>query len=240
MIDPTLRQRYDYDNIEKVYIQYNNTKVDDNDARIYLKNVLTGKPILLILPGKSIIENRTKIDKLIEEIQPVIISVNFVFDSAPKDNLLAFFGGTKRYKKFAAQRENVQVVITSNITSDCDTDIILNYESLIERGSNDFENTMILLLNLLKKLSIHSFYIAGFDGFSEKNNFIDNVAFEEDRIHNTFKSTNENLTKILKHYVDGLEHPEYIKFVTPSIYESLFTRNSRASFLPHTIMLNRD
>ena len=60
MIDPAKRQRYDYDNIQRLYIDYNHTKIDDSDAIEQLKGVLSNRNILLLLPGHSILEYKKR------------------------------------------------------------------------------------------------------------------------------------------------------------------------------------
>ena len=67
MIDPQLRMRYDYDNIQRLYQEYNHTKVDDHEALARLKARLEGKELLLLLPGSSIASHKEQIQKEIEE-----------------------------------------------------------------------------------------------------------------------------------------------------------------------------
>jgi 4-hydroxy 2-oxovalerate aldolase len=226
MIDPELRQRYDYNNIQNIYIQYNHTKIDDSDALFSIKSQLDKKTILLFFPGKSIIKYQKTIDDFIRRESPVIVSVNFVYRSFPNINTFAFWGSSKRYKQFEEDRGNIQSIVVSSIESDCDTDLLVNYESLIERESDDFDNAGIMLFNLLKKLKIEKFYIAGFDGFSmlSEGNFIDDIMFNNGRFKDTFEKTNDNILKMLKKYVRGLDRPTDIRFLTPSFYKTIFER----------------
>ena len=54
MIDPDKRMRYDYDNIQRLYQEYNHVKVDDKENLALLERILKGKKILLLMPGQSI------------------------------------------------------------------------------------------------------------------------------------------------------------------------------------------
>lgn len=223
MIDQELRQTYDYDNIQKLYTEYNHTKVDDKEASALIEKMLSDREILVILPGKSIVEYREKIDSIIEERNPVVVSVNFITDIVDDRNRIVFFGSEKRYKKFADEREGETAIVVSNIVSDCDKDLIVNYESLIERDNDDFDNTMMMLLNLLRKFGINKMMIAGFDGYSSKgNNYFNKEKFEGGRFESKFESITTNMRKMLKKYSKGLERIDDIRFITPSLYQDIF------------------
>lgn len=229
MIDPQLRQRYDYDNIRRLYNAYNHTKVDDKDAITRLQTMLGGRNILIISPGSSIREYEHQIRCYIKEMRAFIISVNFVTSFGDKDNRLSFFGSEKRYKRVAlAEERNVAVV--SNIVQHRDIDIVINYESLIDRNNDDPDNTMIMLLNLLKRLSITRFAVAGFDGFERgKQNYFLGSLFEQGRFEAKFDVITENIRKMLKEYALTLPRKSNVRFLTPSIYEDIFDEKSLSS-----------
>ena len=68
---------------------------------------------------------------------------------------MAFFGSTKRYNKFKDMRKNERIIVVSNVDQYAESDYVVNYESLIERDNEEFDNTMIMLLNLLRRLNIN-------------------------------------------------------------------------------------
>src|SRR5699024_8566760 len=172
MIDPSTRQRYDYNNIEKLYTEYVGNKIDDYSAINDLKMSVEGKNVLLLVPGNTLNIYRNEIDRYIEENQPIIISVNFVTNIS---SAFTFFGNLKRYSKLSKERQGKKVIISSNIKPDNDKDIVVNYYSLINRGYKYFENSTIMLLNLLKRVNPSKIAIAGFDGFDINNdkNYMD-------------------------------------------------------------------
>ena len=91
------------------------------------------------------------------------------------------------------------MVISSNVHSDTDSDIIVNYDSLINRGYTYFENSTIMLLKLLVKLNPSQITIAGFDGFNPDlaANYSDS-SFQNDRHISEFATLNREVGKMLK------------------------------------------
>lgn len=226
MIDPEKRQHYDYDNIQSLYVKYNNTNIDDKKTLSLLQEMLKGRNILLLLPGKNILDYEERINNIIDEMKPIVISVNFVTDKGNAENRIAFFGSEKRYKKFATERSGIKTIVVSNIKSDCKDDLVINYESLIVSENDDFDNTMIMLLNLLKKLGISKIEIAGFDGFSSNSsNYYEENKFGEERFVKRYEQMNSNMRTMLTAYAASLEKPSDIKFLTPSLYQDIFKSN---------------
>lgn len=218
MIEPETRQRYDYDNIQKLYTEYVADKVDDYEAIQKLKEVAEGKEILLMVPGNTLNTYREQIDSYVEEKKPIVISVNFVTDNPVA---YAFFGNAKRYGNLQTKRDGRKVIISSNIKSDNSGDVIVNYHSLINRGYKYFENSTIMLLNLLKRVNPSQITIAGFDGFdanSEKNYADD--SFQNERHLDEFDTLNKELSVMFKEIVETMSPNCSFEFITPSIYSS--------------------
>lgn len=222
MIDPALRQRYDYDNIRALYEKYNHTKVDDKEAIEKLSSLLNDRNILLLLPGSSIDTYEKEIEQYISESNPFIISVNFVTKYGKKEDRLAFFGSEKRYKHASGREQENNVAAVSNIDGHSDSDLVFNYESLIARENEDFENSMIMLLNLLQRIGIERFTIAGFDGYQKDgSNYSNDVIREDDRFKHRYEEITKNMRKMLKAYREKMNKPE-VFFLTPSVYADIF------------------
>lgn len=225
MIDPETRQRYDYDNIKELYQKYNHTKVDDTEDLEKILEILQGRKLLLLLPGKSIVQYSEKIKEYIQKNNAFVISVNFVTDLVERENRMAFFGSTKRYNKFKDMRKNERIIVVSNVDQYAESDYVVNYESLIERDNEEFDNTMIMLLNLLRRLNINKMAVAGFDGYtqSEEGHYF-NTVFEEKRFEEKYDQITINMRKMLKQYAKGLESLRDIHFLTPSQYSDILNR----------------
>lgn len=218
MIAPDKRQRYDYDNIQKLYIEYVADKIDDYQTVQELKDVIGDREILVLVPGNSLNTYREQIDAYAKEHGALVISVNFIADDLES---YAFFGNQKRYTMLQKKRSGRKVIISSNIESDGD-DIVVNYHSLINRGYKYFENTTIMLLNLLKRLEVSKISIAGFDGFDagKSSNYADDT-FQNDRHVAEFDALNEEISKMLLEIVKMLEGKCEIKMITPSRFEEI-------------------
>ena len=218
MIDPVTRQKYDYNNIERLYTEYIADKIDDHETIAQLKHLTEGKEVLVMAPGNTLNTHREQIDTYINKNQPIVVSVNFV---AEDPNAYAFFGNQKRYARLAAKRIGRNVIISSNVKADNDGDLVVNYHSLINRGYKYFENSTIMLLNMLKRVSPRKIVIAGFDGFSEENekNYSDN-SFQNDRHISEFSVLNKEVAQMYKEIKETVYPECIIKLLTPSLYEN--------------------
>ncbi len=216
MIDSDKRQRYDYDNIERLYIEYISDKVDDSESIDKLKKVIGDKEVFVLVPGGSLNIYRETIDDYINKNDVFVISVNFVADHI---SAYAFFGNQKRYNMLSSKRIGRNVMVSSNVKTDSE-DIVLNYHSLINRGYRYFENSTIMLLNLLKKIEVKGIVIAGFDGFdaSNESNYSDN-SFQNERHRNEFEHLNDEIGQMFKDVKDTLEGKCEVKFFTPSRFD---------------------
>lgn len=216
MIEPSIRQRYDYDNIQRLYTEYIADKIDDHEALAYLKELVQGKEVLVMVPGNTLNTHRRLIDRYVEEKGPIVISVNFVDD---KPVNFAFFGNQKRYARLKLKRLGCRTIISSNIESDNPDDIVVNYHSLINRGYKYFENSAIMLLNLLKRINPSKISIAGFDGFngeSEKN--YSDKSFQNERHVSEFEILNKEITEMFGEIIDIMSPACEFNIITPSIY----------------------
>lgn len=216
MIDPVKRMSYDYDNIQALYQEYIADKVDDHAAITELKETIEGKEVFIYVPGNTINTHRDEIDKYVADNNPIRISVNFVADD--KD-AIAFFGNQKRYDKLTAKRDGRKVIIASNVKSSSDSDVVVNYHSLINRGYKYFENSTIMLLNLMKSLNPSKITIAGFDGFRPEldQNYADS-SYQNDRHKAEFATINKEIRDMLKGIIETLSPNCDVVFLTPSLY----------------------
>ena len=224
MIDPDKRMRYDYDNIQRLYQEYNHVKVDDKENLALLQRILKGKKILLLMPGQSISQYKDEILKKIEAENLFVITVNFRDETFDKYSELAFWGSQKRYEHYTDLRKEVTSLITSNIESDMEDDIIVNYDSFVDRTQEYSDNASLMLMRILQRVGVVSYYVAGFDGFTVNGSYYNKTDFSEERCRSQYESINKGVAHQLSMFADSLKHPEDIQFVTPSIYTHIFKR----------------
>lgn len=151
---------YDIEYITKLYDDYRRNEIDDRSAIESLKSGFMGKKVLVIGPGKTIIDEKQKIEKYIEENDVVTVSVNFTPAGFKIDYI--FCSNNKRYHSLVDHGK--KCIITSNIINGTG-DFVLDYNKLsgsFEQGCNSY----IMLLKLLKILGAAHIVVAGMDGYS--------------------------------------------------------------------------
>ena len=224
MIDPDKRMRYDYDNIQRLYQEYNHVKVDDKENLALLQRILKGKKILLLMPGQSISQYKDEILKKIEAENLFVITVNFRDETFDKYSELAFWGSQKRYEHYTDLRKEVTSLITSNIESDMEDDIIVNYDSFVDRTQEYSDNASLMLMRILQRVGVVSYYVAGFDGFTVNGSYYNKTDFSEERFRSQYDAINKGIAHQLSKFAESLDRPEDIVLTTPSIYSNIFKR----------------
>ena len=101
------------------------------------------------MPGLSISQYNDEILKKIEVENLFVITVNFRDETFDKYSELAFWGSQKRYEHYTDLRKEVTSLITSNIESDMEDDIIVNYDSFVDRTQEYSDNASLMLMRIL-------------------------------------------------------------------------------------------
>lgn len=224
-LDPQIKKRYDYTNLEQIYISYFNNEINDEATLKELKTILQDKVILILAPGLSLRKYENRIKELQNNENLITISVNFYNKNFNSDFL--FFSNAMRldkvYNKYTYDKlkeQNIKIIVTSSIKT-AKYDYNVNYNKLINRNYQHFDNAVILLLNLLVNLGFKTVYTAGFDGYilENSNNYIENDL--QTNIDNDEKFLiNKEIKAMLKELKDKAHNGINIEFITPSIYES--------------------
>ena len=176
-LSPDDRKKYDYDLLEKKYIENQNRKVDDTQTLKKLKEELKGKKIVLIAPGKTSIMKNEDIKFFIETNRDTaaVIAVNALLPEYSSEYDYFFVTNYARYEyaketkseQFASVRK---ILLSSVKKAESDDEYVVEFERAIKRGWDHFDNAVICALRLLKHLDVKHVYIAGFDGFRESYN----------------------------------------------------------------------
>lgn len=223
MIDEQKRQRYDYDNIERLYIEYNSSKIDDKLTIDRLSNLLRNDSgVLIIAPGSSFLKKKEQIQRFVIEKGLKVVTINFIDEEINAD--FAFFGSNKRYVEYVDDRNNTKsdIIITSNIKDYNKDDFVINYPKVIECGYKHFDNSTIMLLNLLKRINVKSIFIAGVDGyFKDAPNYF-NPDLDYKRDTDKYAEQNAETEAMLRQFKVKTEEKIKIRFITHSIYEHVF------------------
>lgn len=204
--DDNKKTAFDSTYADLVYEDYKNNRIDDSGSRAKLYSLLSGKKVLLIAPGASILTYEAKIKEFIKQENPVIISINFVPELYLVD--FAFFSNNKRFSNL----ENIscKTIITSNLIGKM-SDYKIDYNSLsgaFDQGCNSF----IMILKLLKEMNTKTIYVTGADGYTEngKNYYTTNIR--------TYTEHGNKFNLAVANAVRNLDIR--IAFLTPSAYDT--------------------
>lgn len=209
-IDKSESELFNEQYVEKLYQTYMNVEYDERDDVKKLKDRLSDyKRILVLAPGKSIIEEEKSIKDFIND-STCVISVNFVPKNLRSD--LIFLTNTKRYDSVKYERGSKGLIITSNLIRDIECrDYTVSYNELTYFNEQFCEDSTLVLINLLQKIGLKEIFVAGFDG--RKNGrmefFDDNYAakstnkYDKDYIKSILKTSFKD---ILIHFITNSEY----------------------------------
>lgn len=221
------RKRYDFELLEKTYLELVDSEIDDTADMEKLKTQIGNKPVLILVPGQTIITEKESIEKYIAENEPVIISVNFIHDTIRTDYV--YINNVKRYEywKNNDKFNSSMKILTSNVTEERNDDKILtvSFTALIKCGWEHFDNSTIMLLRLLDNLRVSSISIAGFDGYSfnegKKVNYVSRFLESSTALVDS-TAINTEISEMLSDYIVSRQHTEIpIRFVTNSRFEKI-------------------
>ena len=214
MIDEDKKISFDRNYAEQLYLRYNESKqVDDASAVNELASVLSGKQVLLLGPGKSVMEMINVVEKKVQEEGVVTIGLNT--QQGLKVNYLL---ATRQdiYEQYVGKE--LPLITTSIVTKGARGNVkILNYKSWIEVGEQTHDSSLVIALNVLKKCGVSIVWLAGLDGFSPYIN--DNYSDANMRRPVTEEQAEQRNLYYKEFIADSRTQGMDIRFLTPSKYE---------------------
>ena len=159
----------------------------------------------------------------IESSKPYIIGINAVFGQYPYDAL--FFSNTVRYDYakevyptlfYANQR-----IVASNIKTEAEeNEMVVNFNHLIKRGWEHFDNSGMMCLRLLNKLHICRVAMAGFDGFEDaySESYAD-ISLPHINPGKKWEELNEEIRDMFQDFKKTTADYMTIRFITASKYD---------------------
>lgn len=198
--------------IEGLYREYVSVKVQDDDARKAMSEKIAGRKVLLIAPGASIVSNRDAIDKYIQDNNPIIIGIHCIPDSINLD--YSFYTNIKRYEVLQKQISE-GVIISSNLTRYLkgDSATVIDYASIAYHDGEFCDDSVLMMINLLKRIGLKEISVAGFDGvMNGKGDFYIDSLSRSDRPINY----SDNILRILKKCYSDIK----INYLTESYYNN--------------------
>lgn len=221
------RKRYDYDLLEKTYIEYLEANVNDDLALNKLYQQLNNKEILILVPGKSVSIEQDRIKDYIQNNNPVVISVSYVDANFIADYV--YMSNVRRYNYWKDKELFIskKKIITSNIkvAKENESEYIISFNNLVKCGWNHIDNSTLMLLRLLDRLEVGSIAIAGFDGYSFDGDKISNYASKELELSNVVDNPtelNNEIYSMLEDFNKTKKSKIAINFITESRFAEIF------------------
>lgn len=215
------RKRYDYDLLEKQYINYITSDIDDAAQYSKLGKQFNGRNLLLVAAGKSVIDFHREIKQYIQKNNCIVLGINNLVDNIVLDFI--FISNNKRYEYWKNNENfiNSAKIVTSNINVSQDNVYKISIRKLIKSGWNTLDNALILALRFLDNFDLQSLAIAGADGYSANANYAIED-FENNEIIQNTDSINQEIESMLINYKECRQSDYNIKFITDSQYKYIF------------------
>lgn len=222
-IEDGKKTAFDESYIEKLYQDFQNNAIDDAAVLQNLSKELEHRKCLILAPGSSILEEKERVQTYIEQEKPVVFAANFVPDGYDVDYV--FCCNAMRLETILGRKNLPRLVVTSNLLDMCEEetaqehlsmeDVLgVNYMDLSFQENEPSDNSVIMLLRLLKKLEAEQVALAGFDGYrtDHKTNYVADYMASQHT-----KGDEEN--KKIKGYMEQLEKQMKIRYLTKSLYQ---------------------
>ena len=221
------RKRYHYDLLEQTYLDYIRADVDDTAALAQLSGALSGKPVVVIAPGKTSSDYAQEIGEYIRRTGAVVITVNFLHENIASDYV--YISNVKRYQYWSTAPEfsAARKILTSNViphAGDDENAAVVSFAKLVKCGWEHLDNSTIMLLRLLDMLQVESIAIAGLDGYSYNAdgtlNYV-NKFLELSNVKENPMELNDEIASMLTDYMSTREHQIPVRFITPSRFSGI-------------------
>ena len=207
MMDEEKRSVYDRNYIEKLYIQYMDTGNVQEAHLSELKEIIKGKEVLIIAPGRSAVVEREKVLTCAGRKNIVTIGINF--DYTEFNTHFIFLSNLRRFRELPEEKRK-KCIVTSNIPVS-DAYIQTNYHDLLNQEDAVQDNAGMMLIKYLIQLGAVKIFIAGLDGYSVDaiGNYADpQMSFFSGK--ERFMAMNQGMIHVLKEFKKQIE----IEFVT--------------------------
>ena len=214
-ISENKKQDFDKAYADELYYSYFNKKYVDDNSYHKLKKMIGKKKVLLLGPGKSLEDNKDVIVKLIQDRNEYfVIAINNILEYSVD---AYFISNRKRYDDVHISREAFYL-FTSNISDNKISDakrLIFDYQKVLAKEKVTSDNSLLMMLNILKKIYNKEVLLAGFDGYD----YIANKNYyKEDLLYLIDKNKVDELNQMMKEYLTIYKQQLDIKFLTKSKY----------------------
>lgn len=170
MMDAEKCVEFDREYIEELYTSC--LDMDDiyEEHLSELQEQLAGKQVILLAPGKSLLDLKDRLKEYAGREDTVLISVNFHYDPCGADYI--FVSNLRRFRELDS-RLYKKCIVTSNISSQY-VYLQTKYYNLLNHVEHVRDNAGTMAVRFLIRLGVKQVLLAGFDGYSHDmhNNYI--------------------------------------------------------------------
>lgn len=217
------RRHYDYDLLEEKYMENQDRLIDDEAVRNELKKQFAGRKVMLLAPGRSVVDRMAEIKAFIAREKPVVIGVNALIPGYGYDKV--FFTNSVRYAYAQEAHKELfdapEKILLSNIkTEGGSKEVIINFNLAIKRGWVHFDNAVICALRMLDKIGVNDVALAGFDGFkTHYNESYADASLPTLNPSGKWEDLNRETKEIYADFRLATKDTMKIQFVTDSIFD---------------------
>ena len=208
-IPDELKAKFSKENAERIYKEYQDKFVDDRVAIRELSESLQDKTVLLLAPGRTLIEYKEMIQKKVEELQPTVLAVNHINKVFDADYI--FSSNMRRYVKIQGKTGS-KCIITSNVKEAEVYDYMVNFASFSSEYPEVIDNSGLMALKLLSRVGVKKVLIAGMDGYSAGNDYADSS------LDYDFSDVAESRNGLIAKEISAMMAKMDISFLTPTKY----------------------
>lgn len=214
MIAAEKKNSFDKEYAEQLYLSYNARSHQNDEVEVEkLTDIIRGKRVVLIAPGKRLLEEKAQIQKLLADADIVSVSLNN-YDYFDTDYVL-----TTRADSFQrAQQEGKRIITTSGMCNNPTENIhVIDYEKWITVEDGVQDSSGIVSLKLMTACGASELLLAGFDGFSAN---INENYHDKSMRRPVSEEQASRRNEFFRAYVNRLRTTVPVTFITKSRYEA--------------------
>lgn len=200
------------DRAEAYYRQYQENYMDDREALSRLAAEIANKQVVVLAPGKRLIDHREEVLSVCRREDTVVIAVNFTAEEFEPDYI--FSSNMRRFAKIQGNTTK-KCIVTSNMKDCTQSDYVVNFSSYISGEPEIVDNAGLMILKLLRAIGVNGVLLAGMDGYSaySGDNYI-NKTLEHD-----FSKEAQHRNRLISEEMNELSKQMKLTFLTPTRYE---------------------
>ncbi|MGN0559360.1 MAG: aldolase catalytic domain-containing protein [Acutalibacteraceae bacterium] len=211
MIKEEKKISFDREYADELYYEYNAKNFVDQHSIEKIRESVSGKRVLLVAPGASVTESLNEIREFSDQEDVVTISLNNI-PPFPTDYIFVSKQSVMDY----AENSDSKRIITSNVTTDNEKGLIINYTSWTNWSGGKSDNALFVMMNILKFVGAKKIVLAGFDGFMAD---VDKNYYDEKLKRPVNKEQADRRNSRTKAYLNNDCKDVEISFLTASIYQ---------------------